>query len=147
MACSADDEWSVDGVGIHAGLVVVMHRHESPISNYASNTDASITLVGGASDQILDCGGVEELDIWEGKNFGHEGRGEEGGVLDDNVVAFFFVGNAEVGQESISRLAHHHCGKELTSEPSSTTCRLSDTTERMSIEKGVATYQGRQKLR
>ena len=114
MTSSADDERGVDGVGVHAGLIVVVHSHERPVSNHTGNADASVAIVGGASDQILDRGGVEELDVREGKDLRQESGGEEGGMLDDNVVAFLFIGNAEVGQESIGGLTHHHCGKELT---------------------------------
>ena len=42
------------------------------------------------------------------------------GMLYDNEVPFIFIWDAEIPQESISRLAHDHGAEELAAKPSST---------------------------
>lgn len=80
MASSADDEWSVDGVGVHAGLVIVVHRDKSPVCDYTSDADSVRVRRGGsrARDQIFHRGGVEKLDVGEREYAGKEGGSEEG---------------------------------------------------------------------
>lgn len=39
VAGRADDEGRVDGVGVHAGLVVVVHADEGPVGDYAGDAD------------------------------------------------------------------------------------------------------------
>lgn len=53
----------------------MVHGDESPVCDDAGDTEGSIWL--GAGDEVFDCGGVEELDIGEGEDFGEEGRSEE----------------------------------------------------------------------
>ena len=70
MARGGDDDGCIDGIGIHAGLIVVVHTDERPIGDDTRNADS--TAQGGArgldvraSDEILDGGGVEEFDVGE----------------------------------------------------------------------------------
>ena len=42
-------------------------------------------------------------------------------MLDDDEVAFVFVGDAQVCEEGVGGLAHHHGGEELAAEPGATT--------------------------
>lgn len=74
MSGSTDDERRIDGVGIHARLVVVMHGDKCPVSDDAGNAQAGLSR---ARDEILDGSGVEELDVGEGQDFGEKSRGEE----------------------------------------------------------------------
>lgn len=48
-----------------------------------------------------------------------DGMGWDGthGVLDDHKVALVFVGDAQVVEERVGRLPHHHGAEELASEP------------------------------
>lgn len=121
MASSADHERSVDGVGVHAGLIVVVHCDQSPVCDYTGDADILNAVCAGTGDQVLDAGGVEEFDVGEGEDFGEESGCEQGGVLDDDVVGVagvFFVGDAEVVEEDVCGLAHDHGREELTTEPS-----------------------------
>jgi len=52
-----DDDGRVDGVGVHAGLVVVVHGHEGPVGDDAGDADAAVAVLAG--DQVFDGGGVE----------------------------------------------------------------------------------------
>lgn len=72
---------------------------EGPVCDDAGDADGwgGWGVVGGgrgegAGDEVFDGGGVEEFDVGEGEDFGEEGGGEEGGVFDDDVGAFVFVG-------------------------------------------------------
>lgn len=68
MAGCGDYDWGIDGIGVHARLVVVMHRHERPVGDDAGNADGSVGCLAG--DEVFDGGGVKELDIGKGQNFG-----------------------------------------------------------------------------
>lgn len=57
MTGSGDDDGSVDGVGVHTRLVVVVHGDESPVGDNTGNADTTVGVL--ASDQVLDGGGVE----------------------------------------------------------------------------------------
>lgn len=72
MARGGDDERGVDGVGVHAGLVVVVHGDEGPVCHDAGDADGGGVRDGGggARDEVFDCGGVEELDVGEGEDLG-----------------------------------------------------------------------------
>lgn len=111
-----DDDRRVDGVGVHAGLVIVVHRHERPVGHHARDTYATV-LRATTSDQVLDARRVEELDVGEGEHLGQHRGGEERGVLDDDEVALVLEGDADLAQEHVGRLAHHHGGEELPAEP------------------------------
>ncbi len=63
MSGSRDDDRSIDGVRIHARLIIVMHSNESPVRNHTSNADRTIDIL--ACDEVFDRSGVEELDIGE----------------------------------------------------------------------------------
>ena len=76
MAGGGNDNGCVDGVGVHARLVVVVHGDEGPVCNNTDNAEESVGSLAG--DEIFDGGGVEELDVGEGEDFREEGRCEEG---------------------------------------------------------------------
>ena len=120
MTSCGDYKRGVDSVGIHAGLVVVVHGYKSPVCDDTCDADLAVRACG-ASDEVFDGGGVEELDVGERKDFGEEGGCEEGSVLDDHVVSFIFVGDAKVDEEFLGGFAHYHCREELAAEPGSTT--------------------------
>jgi hypothetical protein len=65
-----DDDWSVDCVGIHAGLIIVVHGNECPVGNHACNTESTVVVLAG--DKVFNGGGIEELDVWECEDFGEE---------------------------------------------------------------------------
>ena len=74
-----DDKRCIDGVRVHAGLVVVMHGDKGPVGHHTSNADSSRVgrSWGGTGDEVLNGSGVEELDVGEGKDLGKEGGCEE----------------------------------------------------------------------
>ena len=122
MPRGGDDDGRIDGIGVHAGLIIVVHSDQRPISDHARDADAAAHLGARgldvrAGDEVLDGGGVEELDVGEAQDFREEGGGEEGGVLDDDEIAFVFVGDAQLGEEGVRRFAHYHCGEELAAQP------------------------------
>lgn len=95
VAGGADDEGRVDGVGVHAAVLVVVLGHERPVGDDADDArDRGVR--DRARDEVLDAGGVEELDVRHGEDGGQERAHEVRGVLDHDVVAFVFVGDAEV---------------------------------------------------
>jgi len=53
----------------------VVHADQGPVGDNTGNSDVSICVL--ASDEILNSGGVEELDVGEGEDLGEEGGGEE----------------------------------------------------------------------
>lgn len=57
VAGGGDDDGCVDGVGVHAGLVVVVHGDESPVGDNTGDADAAVRVFAG--DKVLDRGGVE----------------------------------------------------------------------------------------
>ena len=120
VASSADHQRGVDGVRVHAALVVVVHGDESPVGD--DTGDAELTIrPRRASDEVLNSRGVEKLDIGEGQDFAEQSRGKESGVLDDNVVSFFLVWDAKVAEEGVGGLAHDHGREKLATEPGTTT--------------------------
>lgn len=71
MTSGTDHQRSVDGVGVHAGVVVVVHGDERPVGNHTSDTDGlGVAVSAGAGDKVFDAGGVEELHVGEGDYFG-----------------------------------------------------------------------------
>jgi hypothetical protein len=52
-----DDDGCVDGVGVHAGLVVMVHSDESPVGDNTSDADTAVGVLAG--DEVLNSGGVE----------------------------------------------------------------------------------------
>lgn len=119
MASGADNDGGIDGVGVHARLVVVVHGDQGPVGDDTSNSDGSVGILAG--DEVLNGGGVEELDVRELEDLGKEGRGEESSVLDDDIVALIFICDANLLEEALGRLAHDHGAEELTTEPGTTT--------------------------
>lgn len=80
MASRGNHNWGVDGVGIHAGLVVVMHRYQGPVCDYACDADG-MGISGRRSrtrNEVFDGGGIEEFDVWESEDFGEDRGCEEG---------------------------------------------------------------------
>jgi len=105
-------------------LVVVVEGYQRPVCYYASDTDP-ISRWERARDEVFDCGGVEELDVGEGEDFGEQGGGEERGVLDYDegwVGGIFGVGDADVAEEGVGWFAEDHGGEELTAEPGAAAC-------------------------
>lgn len=119
-----DDDGSIDGVGVHAGVVVMVESDESPVHDNTSQADL---VAVRTSDQVFNAGGVEELDVREGQDLGEKGGGEQGGVLNNHevgVVGFILEGNAELGEECIGGTAEDHGGEELATQPGTTTWEL-----------------------
>lgn len=69
MSGGRDDDWCVDGVGVHARLVIVVHSYKRPVRHHARDADCAS---GGilAGDEIFDCSGVEEFNVRERKHLG-----------------------------------------------------------------------------
>jgi hypothetical protein len=44
-------------------LVIVVHRDKSPVGYDTGDTEGTIWV--GTGDEVLNCGGIEELDIGE----------------------------------------------------------------------------------
>jgi hypothetical protein len=82
MSGCGDDDRCVDGVWVHAGLVVVVHGDECPVGDDTSNADL-VRAGDGTCDEVFDGGSVEELDVGEGEDFGEESGGEQS--LDCNM--------------------------------------------------------------
>ena len=51
------------------------------------------------------------------QDLGEDGGGEQGGVLDDDVVALVLIGHIELVQEVVRGLAHHHGAEQLPTQP------------------------------
>ena len=81
VASGGDDEGSIDGVWVHAGLVIMVHGDKSPVGNNSCNAKRSIRGLTG--DEIFDCRGVEKLDVGKGEHFREEGRSEESLIVGD----------------------------------------------------------------
>lgn len=75
MSRGRDDDGSIDGVRVHARLIIMMHGDQGPVGDHSSDADG--TIWQRASDKILDCRGVEQFDVGECQNLGEESRGEE----------------------------------------------------------------------
>ena len=117
MASGGNNQRGVDGVGVHARLVIVVHRHQSPVGHHARDPHIACALVRLAGDQVLDGRGIEQLHVRQQQHLGQDGAGEQGGVLNNHVVALVLKRHTEVGQEHVGRLAHHHGAEELSAEP------------------------------
>lgn len=64
VARSGYNDGRVDGIWIHAALVVMVHGNESPIGDDTSNSNCAISI--GTSYEVLNSRGIEEFDIREG---------------------------------------------------------------------------------
>jgi len=122
MTSGGNDHRRVDGVGVHAALVVVVHRHEGPVGHDTGDAYTGLVLAVfiRARDEVLDGGGVEELDVVHSEHAGQDGAREESGVLDDNVVTFVLEGHSDLAQEHVGGLPHHHSAEELPAQPRAT---------------------------
>ena len=67
MTGGRDNERAIDRVRIHARLVVVVHGHEGPVCDHSSNADVALAV--GASDEVLNTRGVEQLHVRELQDF------------------------------------------------------------------------------
>ena len=103
MSSSTNNYGRCDGVGVHAGLGVMVERNQGPISDDSS--DALVPGVVGVDDEVLNGGGIHHDDVGLRKDLGEEGGCEESGVLDDDEVAFVLVGDAELSKEVVGGLA------------------------------------------
>ena len=104
VASGGKDDVTVDGVGVHAQLGVVVERHQRPVGDDTSHSQALFVFSG---DQILDGSSIKQLDVRELEHLQHEGQHKEGGVLDDDIIAFVFVFDTELVQEHVGRLSRH----------------------------------------
>lgn len=125
MASSGDDDGGIDGVRIHARLIIMMHGYQRPVGDNTGDADTAIRKM--TRDEILDSSCIEELDIGKLKDLGQDGRREERGMLHNDVVTLIFVGNTNLTEESIRWLTHDHSREELATEPSATACTTSAT--------------------
>ena len=70
MANDGDNDGCVDGVGVHARLVVVMQGYEGLLCDNTDDADGSVRVL--ARDEVLHTSDVEELDVREREDFGEE---------------------------------------------------------------------------
>lgn len=80
VASGGDDKRSVDCVGVHARLVIVVHRDKGPVGDYTGDADRC-RVRGGRSrarDEVLHGSCIEKLNIGEGQGLGEQSRSEEG---------------------------------------------------------------------
>jgi hypothetical protein len=110
VPAGADHDLGLHHVGVHARLRVVVHGHERPVGDHAA--DAALL-----HDEVLHGHGVEELHVGAGQQPAHDGGGEERGVLDHHVVLRLVVRDAQLVEEQVGRLAHHHGGEQLPAQP------------------------------
>ena len=137
MPGGGNDDGSVDGVGIHARLIVVVHSNEGPVRDDTGNADVTVGHLAG--DEILNGGGVEELDVGKGEDFGQRGGSEEGlgfhivsrmstsmdlretstySMLHNDEIPLVLERNPQIVEKSLGRLPHDHGTEELATEPS-----------------------------
>jgi len=64
MSSGADDNRCIDGVGVHAGLVIMMHGDQGPVRDHASDPDDA-RGTRGAGDEVFNGRGIEEFDVRE----------------------------------------------------------------------------------
>lgn len=75
MSSGRDHDRSIDGVWVHAGLVVVVHGNKCPVGDNSSDAKSSVGVLAG--DEVLNGGGIKELDVGERKNLGQKGGSEK----------------------------------------------------------------------
>jgi hypothetical protein len=68
MTGGRDDDGGVDGVRVHAGLIIVVHGYEGPVGDDAGDAEGPVGVL--TRDEVFNCGGVEEFDVGEGEDFG-----------------------------------------------------------------------------
>ena len=114
MASSRDHHRRVDGVRVHARLVVVVQRHKRPVGHDARDAHAALIRSG---DKILDSRGIEQLHIRHAQHLAQHGAGEQRRVPHDDEVALVLERHADLAQEGVGRLAHDHGGEQLAAQP------------------------------
>lgn len=117
MTSRRNNDRGVDGVGIHARLIIVVHRNQRPVGNNASNPYTDIIAALPSGDQILDRGSIEKLDVIQRQHLAQQRTGEERSVLDHHESPLVLVRDAEPVEEQMCRLAHDHGGEQLTAQP------------------------------
>lgn len=68
VARGGNHKWGVDGVGVHARLIIVVHADEGPVGDNACNADGAV--IQGSGDEVLDGGGIEELNVGKLEDLG-----------------------------------------------------------------------------
>jgi len=93
----------------------MMHRHQRPIRNHARNTHSMRILFRRlrTRNQILDRRRIEQLDIRELQHLTQQRGREQRSMFDNDKVALVLVLHANLVQEQLRGLAHHHCAEEL----------------------------------
>ena len=99
MARGRDDDGSSDGVGVHAGLRVMVQGHQSPVGDYASH--ALFPFEISVDDKVFYRRRVEQDDVRHGEDFGQERRSEQRRMFDDDKWALVLVRNVEPSKERI----------------------------------------------
>jgi len=98
MPGGGNNDGSVDSVGVHARLIIVVHSDEGPVCNDTGNVDITVGHLAG--DEILNSGGVEELNVWEGEDFGQKGGCEKG-------LRFHVVSHVHVNRSRVDKHVQH----------------------------------------
>lgn len=115
MTSRRDNNLGLNHVRVHARLSIVVQSNQSPVGDDTSNTTV-------LDDEILSSEGVEQLDVGAHEELREDGGGEEGGVLDDDVVLVAIVEwDANFGKEVLSGLTDNHGREELTAQPGAST--------------------------
>lgn len=81
----------------------MVESHQSPVGDDAGHARGGSVVF--ADDEVFDGGGVHEDDVGHHEDAREDGRGEEGGVADDDEGAFVFEGDTELREEAVGRLA------------------------------------------
>lgn len=123
--------------------------NKSPVGDDTGNLEARGLRGARTGDQVLDTGCVEELDVGEREHLGEQGRGEEGGMLDDDevwVAGILLIRDTQVIEEAVGRLSEDHGREELATKPG-TTSFSSVSWSSIRVICNTAAYQERQRLR
>lgn len=117
MASGRDNDLGLDDIGVHARLGVMVQGDQSPVGDHTSDTTV-------LDNQVFSSQGVEQLDIGAHEQLAEDGRGEQGGVLNHDVVLVAVVKwDTDFGQEVLAGLADNHGREELAAQPGTTTGR------------------------
>jgi len=108
MPGGGNDDGSVDSVGIHARLIIVVHSNEGPVCDDTGNADITVGHLAG--DEILNGGGVEELNVGKGEDFGQKGGCEEG-------LRFHIVSHVHVNRSRVDKHVQHASQQQNSPRP------------------------------
>mmetsp|Transcript_74254 Transcript_74254/g.212837 ORF Transcript_74254/g.212837 Transcript_74254/m.212837 type:complete len:376 (+) Transcript_74254:113-1240(+) len=120
MAGCSNDDLRLDDLRVHAGLRVVVLRDQGPICDHAADTDTCVRLT---HEEVLDCHGIEELRVWSDERSTDDRAHEESGMLAHDIVALVIVGDVQLIEQRVPRLAHDHRAEELSADPATATRR------------------------